>query len=285
MVPSQKIYSLFPNLEQKIKGQTPFFFSDFDGTLAPIRRDPAKVVLSIRARTLLNALTLRMPVAIISGRPLTYLHKIIDRPKIVLAGNHGLEIDIPGDKKWPSTRFCHPEAIASKKKIHQLAGKLQHGFSGTRGVLIEDKGLTLTLHYRSVLPALHEAVFKTFNEIVQPFQDGNRISVSRGKMCLEVRPDIDWGKADAMQWILNLYQKRCDGMAFFPVYMGDDETDKPAIALAHKKGISLFKDDGRGIARRVPNVEATYHVASHEEIIRFMQYLISLNHLDSGSNK
>ena len=258
------IHSQFPCLTQKIKGKQLFFFSDFDGTLAPIRRDPAKVVLSARVRRILEALILRMPVAIISGRPLTYLHKVINMPEIVLAGNHGLEIDLPNIARLPVQSFRHPEALACKKRIHQLARRLQQACKEIKGTLIEDKGLSLTFHYRAVLSALHETAFKTFDEIIKPFQDKGLLRVSRGKMCLEVRPNIDWGKAEAMAWILDVYQSSRTKISFFPVYMGDDETDRAAVALAYKKGISLFKGSPNG-------TRATYFVESHEEIIRFMR--------------
>ena len=262
---------LFPNLIKKIKGKSFFFFSDFDGTLAPIRRDPEKVVLSARVRRILQALTLRMPVAIISGRPLTYLKKTIDMPEIVLAGNHGLEIEL-GQRALRANigkrkRFRHPQAISCQKTIHQLARRISRAFVGTKGARIEDKGLTLSFHYRSVVSTSHEAVFRTFIEIVKPFQAEGLLRVTRGKMCFEVRPNIDWGKEDAMRWILDAYQENDPEKSFLPVYMGDDETDKPAIALAKKNGISIFKGD--------PILGATYCVKSHEDIILFMRQLIT----------
>jgi len=265
---AQKIDSLFPGLKRKIKGQRLFFFSDFDGTLAPIRRDPAKVALAMRVRNLLKALTLRMPVAIISGRPLTYLHKIIDMPEIILAGNHGLEIDMAVGKR---EKFRHPQAVACKEIIHELALGLKQAIKGARhlqGVRVEDKGLTLTFHYRAVSPIWHETSFKIFDEIFKPFQSDALLRIHRGKMCFEVRPNIDWGKAEAMQWILDAYQNR-HGTSF-PIYMGDDETDKPAIALAHQMGLSLFKGDS---TCRIAAAEATYSVETHEEVVCFMRHL------------
>jgi len=208
---------------------TVFLFSDFDGTLAPIRKDPAKVTLSLRARKVLIQLSHSIPVAIISGRSLAFLEKTIAIPGVFLAGNHGLEIKMGAD------HYRHPEAVACEKMMQRLANTLKKAFRGIDGILIEEKGLTLTFHYRQVVPHKREVVCKMFYD---RFVEGN-LKITAGKMALEVRPNIDWGKKDAILWMLENYKKHFPKRNVVPIYVGDDETDRVALEAIKKIGISI----------------------------------------------
>ncbi len=252
---------LFPRFTRRMKGKQLFFLADFDGTLVPIRRDPAKVVLSLRVRRLLEVLSQRMPVAIISGRPLTFLEKAIAIPNIILAGNHGLEIHMRDQS------FRHPQAVVGAKRIRLLARRLKRVFQGIPGVLIEDKGLTLTFHYRMVVPRLREVVCEKFYEIVGPVLENDLLRVNQGKMCLEVKPNIDWGKEKAILWILDAYLQNYPEKPVLPVFIGDDETDRVAITLIKKVGVSFFRGE------RARGIQATYCVPTHEGMIRLLKYL------------
>jgi trehalose-phosphatase len=264
------IDTFFPRFTHRMKGKPLFFLADFDGTLVPIRRDPAKVVLSLRVRRLLTALSQQMPVAIISGRPLTFLEKAIAIPKIILAGNHGLEINMWGKK------FRHPQAVVGAKQIRSLARRLQQA-GEIQGVLIEDKGFTLTFHYRRVVPGLRQAACEKFYEIFKSFSNGNLLRVNEGKMCLEVTPNIDWGKESAILWILDVYLQSHPEKSVLPVFIGDDETDRAAIALTKKIGISFFRGD------RTSQIHATYFVPTHEGMIRLLKCLAALPTDDTAS--
>lgn len=114
-------------------------FLDFDGTLAPIRRNPEKVRLSLATKKILANLTskLKAKVYVISGRPLAFLKKAVQNPKITLIAEHGL-------KK------------AGKKRIAKLKKAFQTLANPFQGAIIEAKNTGVTFHYRKVKPALHE---------------------------------------------------------------------------------------------------------------------------------
>ncbi len=238
-----------------------FLFSDFDGTLVPIHKNPATVAPSLRVRNVLKQLVSLTPVAIISGRSLAFLQKTIAMPKIILAGNHGLEIKMGADQ------YQHPDAVACEKTIKRFAQKLKNGFRNTDGILIEEKGLTLTFHYRLVSPRKREAVCNAFHDHFKTFSDQS-LKVSTGKMALEVRPNIDWGKREAILWILERYKRRFPHRKVIPIYIGDDETDRAALALVKKIGISIFVGEVS-----TTTIKATFYLPSQTKCIALLSQL------------
>ncbi len=116
--------------------------TDFDGTLSPIVDDPAAAVPLPGAVEVLSRLAERYAlVGVVSGRPVSYL---VDRlagvgDRVWLSGLYGLEatdggrpVEVPGAGWW---RPVVEEAVAAARE--------------TFGALVEDKGLSLTLHVRT----------------------------------------------------------------------------------------------------------------------------------------
>jgi len=240
-------------------------FSDFDGTLVPIRKDPKKVVLSVRVRNVLKRLVRNIPVAIISGRSLAFLKKAIAIPEIILAGNHGLEVKMGLD------RYRHPKAVACEKTIKLFTDCLKREFRKTAGILIEEKGLTATFHYRLVSESQRELACNAFYDRFKNFSensDGDLLKVRAGKMSLEILPNINWGKKEAILWILERYKKRFPQRKVIPIYSGDDETDRASLSLMKKIGISIFV--GREIA---PKIAATFFLSSQTQYIALLRQL------------
>ena len=117
---------------------------DYDGTLCPIAGRPDLALLS--SETCKSLLTLSrkqgFSVGIVSGRGLADVADMVALPDLIYAGNHGLEM------RGPDLEFMHPEALALKPDMDALLDKLEESLSGYEGVLVEGKGLTLSVHYR-----------------------------------------------------------------------------------------------------------------------------------------
>jgi trehalose-phosphatase len=81
---------------------------DYDGTLTPIVEDPSRALLKAPTRHLLESMARRndMDIAIISGRALGDLQKLVSVPNVIYAGNHGMEI------RGPAFSFVEPAANA-----------------------------------------------------------------------------------------------------------------------------------------------------------------------------
>lgn len=113
--------------------------TDFDGTLAPIVEDPAAAVPLPGVADVMASLARRFAVAgVVSGRPVSFL---VDRlgPKLWFSGLYGLErwrhgerVDVPGVERWRAV-------VAEARELAE----------SQLGPVTEDKGLSLTLHFRT----------------------------------------------------------------------------------------------------------------------------------------
>jgi hypothetical protein len=108
---------------------------DFDGTLAPIVRDPAAAAMRPRTSALLAKVAKLYPCVVISGRSRADVMKKVDAiPLRAVIGNHGME---------PSRNLHNARWLAALWHA-QLASTLPR----IAGVVIEDKGVSLAVHYR-----------------------------------------------------------------------------------------------------------------------------------------
>ncbi|HEX2208757.1 MAG TPA: trehalose-phosphatase, partial [Longimicrobium sp.] len=155
-------------------------------------------------------------VAVVSGRGLADVRERAAIRDIAYAGNHGMEIEGAGLHR------IHPEAAAARPELEAVAAVLEPALEAIDGAFVEDKGLTLSIHYR-LAPDHAEEV----REIVLEAAGGRpALAVTEGKMVVEVRPRVEWHKGKAVLFLL--HQMRPPGDA--PVlYLGDDRTDEDAF--------------------------------------------------------
>jgi trehalose-phosphatase len=194
-------------------------FLDFDGTLAPIAESPEKAKLDPDVRGLLVRLSERPNVllAFVSGRTLSDLRTRVDVPRAVYAGNHGLEIE------GMAVQFAEPVANSLRKPLASLSRALSTRLANLPGVLVEDKGLTLAVHYRLAAPASYEEIERKVRRVIA--SGASEFSVKAGNKVWEVLPRTDWDKGEAVCWI----ESRLAGSGAIPVYIGDDQTDETAF--------------------------------------------------------
>lgn len=237
-------------------------FLDFDGTLAPIVARPDLAQLPKEARDCLTSLLSkpRFRLNIISGRSLVELERLVAIEGIVMAGNHGLEI------KGPGINFIHQEARRLKGKLEEFRQRLEEKTCPIEGALVEDKGLTVSLHYRMVPEhKLHEV----FQALQLALAQEPALIVRQGKKVLEVRPRTDWDKGRAVLWILeslhgSQWEKDC-----LPIYLGDDLTDEDAFRVLKSKGISIF------VGGDAELTSADYYLPGPSQVMQFLSWLQS----------
>jgi trehalose 6-phosphate phosphatase len=183
-------------------------FTDFDGTISPIVDDPADARPLPGSAELLASLAHRYGrIGVLSGRPVSFLTPMFD-PAILLVGLYGLEL-VDGGR-----RHDHPLGGTWREAIDDVASSARAGLP--RGVLVEPKGLSLTLHYRAA-PTAATAVLAFAGR--QAARSG---LVSRpAKMSVELHPPIDVDKGTA----LLDHTGGLDAVCF----IGDDEGDLPAF--------------------------------------------------------
>ena len=136
------LLSQWRSLAQDSSAKKKILFLDFDGTLAKIVKQPQKAKLHPKIRLLLRKIAQdrKYRLAIISGRALEDVKNKVGIKDIVYAGNHGLEIE------GPKIGFISPRLDKFKLTLRRLKAKLQKELGPVRGVLIEDKGLSLSVH-------------------------------------------------------------------------------------------------------------------------------------------
>jgi trehalose-phosphatase len=232
---------------------------DYDGTLTPIVNDPAQATLGSDVRELLCAIAARprTSVAVVSGRGLLDVRTQVGIDEIIYAGNHGLEI------AGPSVHFTEPTAVKNKKALEWITRALANELAAIAGVVVEDKGLTVTVHYRQVVASLRKKVFRhvTAALAVAP----KTFRGSPGHEVIEIRPCVDWHKGTALKWIADHLKTP----KVLTVFVGDDQTDEDAFRFL-QGGITVKVGDFSGTS-------ANFHVEGPADVASFLRWLANLD--------
>ena len=241
--------------------------SDYDGTLTPIVSRPEEAILTPAVREKLRALAKKpaFSVGIISGRRLSEVKALVEVEGIYYAGNHGLEIEGPGIK------FINPAAKAAQTQMKNLARQFSAKLGSTEGVIVEDKGLSLSIHYRLVKKSEEKIVAETFHQIISPWLREGKIRLTSGKKVWEVKPPIDWHKGKAVEIIMKEIKALLNLEQSLTIYLGDDTTDEDAFKIIHRpQGWSIF------IGGENPSSNADYFLNSALEVSNFLSRLLKL---------
>lgn len=201
---------------------------DFDGTLAPIVPVPDRAALLPAAHDAIGRLLRRRDtiVAVVSGRALGDVRQRVDFDGVYYAGNHGLEIE------GPDVHRMHAEAEAAAHLLAECTTALRAEFAGEPDVLVEDKRLTLSVHYRLVDDEARERHIRARVGRCCGARPGLRLT--DGKKVVEIRPDVDWHKGRATSFLVETLLG-ANGSAPV-VYIGDDRTDEDAFVALHGRG-------------------------------------------------
>ncbi|MEU0504280.1 trehalose-phosphatase [Nocardia sp. NPDC005998] len=198
---------------------------DFDGTLADIVPDPDTAALVEGAAAAITELAGVCPIAIISGRDLTDLRKRVGLDGIWYAGSHGFELLDPD-----GGHHVHDAAPATEHAIAAAADELTRRMADTPGILVEHKRFAVAVHYRNAAQEVAARVIGAVHAVAQ--QSGLRIA--NGRKVTELRPDTDWDKGRALDWILDQLPH-----PELPIYLGDDLTDEDAFDAVTAHGIGI----------------------------------------------
>ena len=216
---------------------------DYDGTLTPIVARPEDALLPEETRRRLTSLAShpRCIAGIVSGRSLADLSVLANIPGLVHAGNHGMEI------RGPGLNFTHPQAVTARDALDRMQATLSGALADTPGAFVEDKGLTLTVHYRATPEPLAGRVDSVVTATAKPYVESGQLRLTRGKMVVEVRPDIAWDKGKAIEKIHRHSRESGNpGDSSFPVYFGDDRTDEDGFrAVQELGGLAVFVGEPR----------------------------------------
>jgi trehalose-phosphatase len=231
-----------------------FLFLDYDGTLTPIVSRPELALCSSKVKSYLEQLR-DLPsvyLAIVSGRSLEDLRKKVGVLDIIYVGNHGLEIEYPDGK--------HKKILSSArtKELKRITQNLQNSLKEIPGILFEEKGPILSVHYRNVPKKFIARIPQVIAEELKQWRD--RWKMASGKMVWEIRHEVGFNKGKAVREILKTFPSQ----GLLPIYLGDDQTDEDAFRVLKAQGISVFIGPGR------LSSEADFFLQSPDEVQEFL---------------
>jgi trehalose-phosphatase len=238
----QYLFDVWDSVNRRLKSVDHILFlSDYDGTLTPIVDKPESANLHQETRKLLRTLakSRRYTVGIVSGRALADLKSKVDLEGIIYAGNHGLEIEGFGSS------FLEPIAEEMRPFLQMLNQALSATLRGIKGAFVEDKGLTVSVHYRLVDDTEERRVKDTFRKVTDSLHVTGKIRITQGKKVYEIRPPVDWDKGKAIAWLMAKCREVRGRGGALPIYLGDDLTDEDGFkAIERNNGISIFVGEG-----------------------------------------
>ncbi|OGT10964.1 MAG: trehalose-phosphatase, partial [Gallionellales bacterium RIFCSPHIGHO2_02_FULL_57_16] len=212
------------------------YFLDIDGTLIDIADTPNAAHVDAGLLDLIARLNHESgaAVALISGRTISDIENRLGMPRLPLAGQHGLERRDAAGRLWihaapPAAKFAIKAALEPVLARHPA-------------LLIEDKGMTLALHYRRA-PHLAAYALRLMTRLANDADAG--LEVQRGKCVAEIKPSgIDKGTA------VTEYLAEPPFIGRRPVFIGDDLNDEHGFAEVNKlDGISIKVGKGASCAR------------------------------------
>lgn len=263
----EHLLAVWPQVMEQIqKAKNILFLTDFDGTLTPIVEKPELATISEDTRQLLHLLSRQrhLTVGIISGRALADLKDKVKLNGIIYAGNHGFEIE------GPSLNFINPIADEIRPFFRIMRQVLTLTLGSIKGVFVEDKGITLSVHYRQVEDEKVEDVEKLVKRAVNGPVTRGIFKVTPGKKVYDVKPATNWDKGKAIRLLMKRFGKGGRQSGLLPIYLGDDLNDED--------GFQVIEKYGSGITVHVCELQdysaARYFLRSPEEVCLFLYKLL-----------
>lgn len=243
------------------------WFFDIDGTLASIEASPSAVRVDGVMQYLIDALHEKTSgaVALVSGRSLSDIDKLFPNFKLAAAGQHGAERrHANGDV----ARRPMPGAglLAMRDALREM--ERRHA-----GLMLEDKGLSLSMHYRQV-PRLGGFVQREIRALFQQMGEGFHIQL--GKCVVEIVP-VGHSKGSVVTEFLAESPFR----GRIPAFLGDDVTDENAFAVVNALGGVSIKV-GAGPTQAPYRLEDVHAV---RDWLASLSLLTVLNHSDAGDTE
>ena len=226
------------------RGRRIALFLDVDGVIAEIAARPELAVVPPETRATLAELrdALEGAAALVSGRPIAALERMMPGARLAAAGLHGLEFRGPGETAARPAGGGVPRAAIAE---------LRRACAAQDGLRLEDKGATAAVHYRG-----HPELARAARAAVRRAAAGRPgVAVLEGKCVVELVPaGLDKGTA------IRAFMADAPFMGREPVFVGDDVTDEAGFAAVRAMGgvaVRVGPAEPTRAAWRLPDVAAT----------------------------
>lgn len=226
-------------------------FLDVDGTLVEIAATPEAVRIPEHAIRVLADLQRKLngAVALVSGRSIAELDGLFGPLRLPAAGIHGAE------RRNVSGTVYRRENGASLEPARQLLAAFSAAHAG---VLVEDKGLALALHYRGA-PELETGARRVATDALAAV--GPAFCVQEGKKVVEIKARSN-GKGDAIA----AFMREPPFHGRVPVFIGDDLTDEDGFDVVNRLGGHSI---GVGLDR---NSSARWRITNERDVLSWLEH-------------
>jgi trehalose 6-phosphate phosphatase len=218
-------------LRRAAQAQRVWLFLDYDGTLADFAPTPDHVFPDAELVALLSRLAEqpRIRAAVISGRRLGHVQKLVPVPGILLAGTYGVEVQTAGGARFD--RVAH-EVI--RPTLDTLKPRWENLIAGREGFYLEDKDWALALHARLADEEESERVLAAARQLAAAEVQAapqEQFRILGGHKFLEIGPSLAH-KGQTVDYLL----ERDPWPGSLPLYLGDDDKDEEAFAAVKTSG-------------------------------------------------
>src|SRR5258707_4031899 len=213
---------------------------DVDGSIVDIAPTPREVWVPPELCRTLSVLLRRTggALALVSGRSIPDLDLLFAPLHLPMIGGHGAEMR------------SSPYGDVDRRHATPLGDELKRQFAAIkslgRGIIVEDKGYGLALHFR-LAPDLKQAVRDHVASICADLRPGT-VEVLPGKAVIEIKP-VGFNKGSAVRELM----QRSPFSGRRPIFIGDDKTDEAAFAV-----LPEFAGFGFSVGRMVPGVRGHF---------------------------
>jgi trehalose 6-phosphate phosphatase len=203
-------------------GGSSALFLDVDGTLVDIAPTPQAIQVAADLPALLGRLSRRFggSLALVSGRCIADLDRLFHPFRFPAAGVHGAERrDVLGNLHF--TGLTSADLEPARAELRRFA-------ASQPGVLLEDKGRSLALHFRQA-PELETAVREALERVRVHLPADTHLQP--GHCVIEIK-----GGSSTKRAAVEQFMQEPPFAGRVPVYVGDDLTDLDALAYAQSAG-------------------------------------------------
>jgi trehalose 6-phosphate phosphatase len=232
---------------REVAGSHALLAFDFDGTLAPIVRNSGAAAMRPKTRRLLAQIAVRFPCAIISGRRLSDLRARFDGiPIRWFIGNHGAEGVVP----FPRAPELRRSVVGWRDSLRAEVGRWE-------GAWIEDKGFSLSIHYRNATDrrGARDAILRSADAVA-----GAR--VVRGKCVVNLVLESAPNKGTALAHLAGILEPER------VLFAGDDDTDEDAFEIELGVPLTTIRVGGAGASR------ARFRLEGQDAVDRLLEILL-----------
>ncbi|NIV33880.1 MAG: trehalose-phosphatase [Anaerolineae bacterium] len=206
-------------------------FLDYDGTLAEFAPTPEHVRPDLEVVSLIGRLAQnpRFRVAVVSGRRLGHVQKLVPVPGVLLAGTYGVELLMP-----EGTRIDRLDYDGVRPTLDTLKPRWADLIAGRVGYFLEDKGWALALHARFADEAEYNRVLDGARRLAEAAMRQAAPDLFRllgGHKFLEIGPKLAH-KGLAVEYLLDQFPWH----GAVPLYLGDDDKDEEAFGVIKARG-------------------------------------------------